>query len=143
MSSPSSNNTPEPDVSGTSLPVAATQPDQAEFTHEERDFLCTHLPAYRAHCGKLDKVACSPRKVQGVKGDKKRWVLDVVYPEFSRKFSGSGSNAESLKQVIMAYFGDTTIIILSSRSSQNGFLSPELSTPSLFLAKIGPLIFGT
>ena len=101
MSSPSSNSTPEPDtVSGTlSLPAASTQPDQAEFTREESDFLHTQLPAYQAHCGKLDKVAQGPRKTKGVKGDKKRWVLKVVYPEFIRKFDGSGSNAESLKQV--------------------------------------------
>ena len=100
MSSPSSNNTPEPEVSGTvSLPVVTTQPDQAEFSREERDFLRTHLAAYRVHCGKLDQIAKGPRKVAGVKGDKKRWVLDVVYPEFTRKFNGSGSNAESLKQV--------------------------------------------
>jgi len=111
MSSPSGNSTPEPDISGASLPVAPTRPDQAEFTREERDFLRTYISAYRAHCGKLDKVAHGPRKVKGVKGDKKRWVLDVVYPEFARKFNGSGSNAESLKQVstLMVYFRGTQL----------------------------------
>jgi len=52
-----------------------------------------------------------PRKVAGVKGDKRRWVLDVTYPEFVHKFKGIGLNAESLKQVSSprAYFGDAQL----------------------------------
>lgn len=78
-------------------------PDQDKFSVEERDFLRSHLPAYRAHCTELDKLGSGPRKLQGVKGDKKSWVYRHVYPNFSRKFS-SGSNTQSLKQVCIGYF---------------------------------------
>ena len=96
MSSSSGNNTPEPEVSSAALPEVLSQPDKADFSHKEKDFLHTHRDAYQAHCSKLDKIAKGSQKV---KGDKKHWVVDVIYPEFACKFNGSGSNAESVKQV--------------------------------------------
>lgn len=75
-------------------------PDQDKFSAEEKEFLCSQLPAYRAHCAELDRLGSGPRKLQGVKGDKKSWVYRHVYSDFSSKF-GSGSNTQSLKQVCL------------------------------------------
>ena len=91
---------PRPETSS-HTPAPKALPDHEKFSVEERDFLRSHLLAYRAHCAELDRLGSGPRKLQGVKGDKKEWIYRHVYPEFSRKFS-SGSNTQSLKQVCLA-----------------------------------------
>ena len=104
--SPSASNfsmTPSTSPSPTSIPTSSTLPQEAlpdheKFSAEQKDFLRSHLPAYRAHCAELDRLGRGPRKLAGVKGSKKDWVYKSVYPEFTRKFS-SGSNTQSLKQV--------------------------------------------
>jgi hypothetical protein len=75
-------------------------PDHEKFSVEQKDFLRSHMPAYRAHCAELDRLGRGPRKLAGVKGSKQDWVYKQVYPEFSRKFS-SGSNTQSLKQCVV------------------------------------------
>jgi hypothetical protein len=92
---PTSSTTPQAQVAQNALP------DQNKFSVDEKDFLRSHLPAYRAHCDNLDGRGSGPRKLQGVKGSKKDWIYHHVYPEFSQKFS-SGSNTQSLKQVRLA-----------------------------------------
>ena len=99
------------------IPTSSTTPQEAfpdaeKFSAEQKEFLRSHLPAYRAHCAELDKLGRGPRKLAGVKGSKKDWVYRSVYPEFSRKFE-SGSNAQSLKQVSLTarilFFPESTI----------------------------------
>lgn len=105
---PSASNfsmTPMTSSSGSPIPTSSTMPQEAlpladhgKFSVEQKDFLRSHLPAYRAHCAELERSGRGPRKLAGVKGSKRDWVYKCVYPEFSRKFS-SGSNTQSLKQV--------------------------------------------
>ena len=117
--SPSPSPGPET-LASSHTPAPKALPDHEKFSTEERDFLRSQLPAYRAHCVELDRLGSGPRKLQGVKGDKKEWIYRHVYPEFSRKFS-SGSNTQSLKQVRLAtWVFYLKFVTLRFRNSQNG-----------------------
>ena len=103
MTPSDSEKSPSPIPTSSTIPQELEAPplaDHEKFSTEQKDFLRSHLPAYRAHCAELDKLGRGPRKLAGVKGSKRDWVYKYVYPEFSRKFS-SGSNTQSLKQVCL------------------------------------------
>ena len=96
--SPSPEPSPSTPSSLITLQAQGALPDQDKFSIEERDFLRSQLPAYRAQCAKLDGLGSGPRKLGGVKGNKQEWVYLHIYPEFSCKFS-PGTNTQTLKQV--------------------------------------------
>lgn len=76
------------------------RPDQGPFKGEHRLFLKALLPEYLAFCEQLE--GNGPRRVQGVMGDKREWVITNVYPKYKEKFNpeaAGGPNLESLREV--------------------------------------------
>jgi hypothetical protein len=82
--------------------LAPPRPLQGRFDQKQKKFLNSHLPAYHEYYKSQAEKGTGVRGIRGIKGNKREWVLNNVYPDFAREFKSDGPegpNIASLKDV--------------------------------------------
>ena len=89
-SQPANALSPSPTIIPPAL-VTPPCPDQEVFSSEEKAFLRSHLDAYCTL-----PAGNGTQGMKGVKGNKREWVMDMVYSLFINKFKLDGPNGPNL-----------------------------------------------
>ncbi len=74
-------------------------PEQGRFSKDEINFLGTYLSAYEALCHQLAEKATGPNGKESIKGLKKDWVLENVFPTFVKEFSSDQTGGPQLQSL--------------------------------------------
>lgn len=76
--------------------LAPQHPLQSHFNDDKQGFLRTFLLTCHEYYQMLAKQGTGKWGVKGTKGKKRNWVLDNVYPAFTKQFNSAGPNGPNI-----------------------------------------------